>query len=118
MTKYQCPADVEAAMDRFAEDNPGAGWRAVIRGFQRAIKQSMRAGGDLYKNPHAMKREICGDCGVKEGQLHIPGCDMELLCVLRRAIDLVRMPLQHQHERARPVHPVSEFVRQVRNALA
>jgi hypothetical protein len=77
MTKYQCPADVEAAMDRFAEDNPGAGWRAVIRGFQRAIKQSMRAGGDLYKNPHAMKREICGDCGVKEGQLHIPGCDME-----------------------------------------
>jgi hypothetical protein len=24
-----------------------------------------------------MKREICGDCGVKEGQLHRFGCDME-----------------------------------------
>ena len=24
-----------------------------------------------------MKREICGDCGVKEGQLHRFSCDME-----------------------------------------
>lgn len=23
------------------------------------------------------RRAICGDCGVKEGQLHLPGCDME-----------------------------------------
>jgi hypothetical protein len=24
-----------------------------------------------------MKRQVCGDCGVVEGQLHKPGCDME-----------------------------------------
>jgi hypothetical protein len=23
------------------------------------------------------KRKTCGDCGTKEGQLHILGCDME-----------------------------------------
>jgi len=25
----------------------------------------------------ALRRAICHDCGVKEGQLHLPGCDME-----------------------------------------
>jgi hypothetical protein len=24
-----------------------------------------------------LSRAICHDCGVKEGQLHLPGCDME-----------------------------------------
>ena len=65
MTKYQYPNDVHAAMGRFAEDNPGAGWRATVEAFERAMIQSMR------------RREICGDCGVKEGELHRPGCDME-----------------------------------------
>jgi hypothetical protein len=64
MTKYIYPNDVEAAMDRFAEDNPGADWREVVRAFVQARRRMM-------------KREVCGDCGVKEGQLHIPGCDME-----------------------------------------
>src|SRR6516165_12166048 len=78
--RYQWPQDVEAAMDRFVADNPGAGWRAIVRAFERAILQSMREGElrrTMISEKNAMKREICGDCGVKEGQLHIPGCDME-----------------------------------------
>jgi len=70
----------------------------------------------MISEKNAMKREVCGDCGMKEGQLHIPGCDMEPLSVLRRPIDLLRLPLEH--ERARPVHHVSAVVRQVRNILA
>jgi len=80
MKKYQYPNDVEAAMDRFVEDNPGAGWRAIVRAFERAILQSMREGElrrTMISEKNAMKREVCDDCGVKEGQLHIPGCDME-----------------------------------------
>jgi len=80
MKKYQYPNDVEAAMDRFVADNPGAGWRAIVRAFERAILQSMREGElrrTMISEKNAMKREVCGDCGVKEGQLHIPGCDME-----------------------------------------
>ena len=49
MTKYQYPSDVEAAMDRFVADNPGAGWQAIVRAFERAILQSMREGGELYE---------------------------------------------------------------------
>ena len=80
MKKYQYPNDVEDAMDRFVADNPGAGWRAIVRAFERAILQSMREGElrrTMISEKNAMKREVCGDCGVKEGQLHIPGCDME-----------------------------------------
>jgi len=31
----------------------------------------------MISEKNAMKREVCGDCGVKEGQLHVSGCDME-----------------------------------------
>jgi hypothetical protein len=47
MMKY--PSDVEAFMDRFVADNPGAGWRAVIRAFEQTMLQSMRPGGHLYE---------------------------------------------------------------------
>jgi len=49
MTKYQYPDDVEAAMDQFAADNPNAGWRAIVRAFERSMIQSMREGGSLFK---------------------------------------------------------------------
>lgn len=66
MKKYQYLHDVEIFMDAFAADNPGADWRQVVRAFEQAMLRHTM-----------MKREVCGDCGVKEGQLHIPGCDME-----------------------------------------
>ena len=47
--KYQSPNDVEATMDRFVADNPAAGWRATVRAFERAMIQSMREGGSLFK---------------------------------------------------------------------
>ena len=53
-------------MDAFAADHPGADWRQVVRAFEQAMLRHTM-----------MKRAVCGDCGVKEGQLHIPGCDME-----------------------------------------
>ena len=65
MKKYQYLHDVEIFMDAFAADHPGADWRQVVRAFEQAMLR------------YTMKREVCGDCGVKEGQLHIPGCDME-----------------------------------------
>ena len=46
--KYQYPSDVEAFMDAFAADNPNAGWRDVVRAFERAMLTSMKVGGDLY----------------------------------------------------------------------
>jgi hypothetical protein len=66
MKKYQYLHDVEIFMDAFAADNPGADWRQVVRAFEQAMLRHTM-----------MKRAVCGDCGVKEGQLHIPGCDME-----------------------------------------
>ena len=33
--------------------------------------------GFLTAQTATAKRETCGDCGTKEGQLHILGCDME-----------------------------------------
>jgi len=66
MKKYQYLHDVEIFMDAFAADNPGADWRQVVRAFEQVMLRHTM-----------MKREVCGDCGVKEGQLHIPGCDME-----------------------------------------
>jgi hypothetical protein len=35
-------------MDQFAADNPNAGWREVVREFERAMLTSMKVGGDLY----------------------------------------------------------------------
>ena len=66
MKKYQYLHDVEIFMDAFAADHPGADWRQVVHAFEQAMLRHTM-----------MKRAVCGDCGVKEGQLHIPGCDME-----------------------------------------
>ena len=40
MSRYQYPHDVEATMDQFAADNPNAGWREVVREFERAMLTS------------------------------------------------------------------------------
>jgi len=47
MMKY--PDDVEAAMDDFILAHPNADWRAVIRAFEQAMAESMREGGELFK---------------------------------------------------------------------
>jgi len=47
--KYQYPSGVELFMDRFIVDNPNAGWRAIIRAFEKAMIASMREGGSLHK---------------------------------------------------------------------
>ena len=46
MTKYQYPNDVEAAMDRFIVDNPDAGWRAIIRAFEKTALQDGDGAGE------------------------------------------------------------------------
>ena len=38
--------------------------------------------GFLTAQTATAKRETCGDCGTKEGQLHILGCDMERCAAL------------------------------------
>jgi len=49
--KYQYPDDVETAMDQFAADNPNAGWREVVREFEKAMLTSMKG---LDRDPRAV----------------------------------------------------------------
>ena len=54
------PRDVEIFMDRFAQQNPGCSWRAILAAFDIAMQKSMREGGSLFEqfgSPHAGEHE-------------------------------------------------------------
>ena len=40
---------MSAAMDDFILAHPDADWRVVIRAFEQAMAESMREGGELFK---------------------------------------------------------------------